>query len=160
MPNQVDGVTSHHVRYRAVPRTNRTPSTVNTRGHFATSSTNALPACGPSRPWQCSDADASPSASTDVASPYCCAPPLAPPPPAKAQQRIALRADVPQSLLAPTRVFTGNHPHVVADLLATMKPAGSSNDQHIREGRKRAHARMCHQAGYLGPRLGDHSSAS
>ena len=52
-----------HVRYRAVPRTNRTPSTANTPGRFAASSTNALPACGPSRPWQCSDADASPSAS-------------------------------------------------------------------------------------------------
>src|SRR5216683_7600668 len=36
--------TSHHVRYRAVPRTNRTPSTANTRSRFATSSTSGLPA--------------------------------------------------------------------------------------------------------------------
>src|SRR6204780_900372 len=39
----------------------------------------------------------------------------------ESQQRIALLADVPQSLLATTGVFARNHPHVVADLLATMK---------------------------------------
>jgi len=36
----------------------------------------------------------------------------------EAQQGIALLADVPQALLAGTRVLTRNHSHVVADLLA------------------------------------------
>jgi hypothetical protein len=35
--------------------------------------------------WQCFGAHASPSAGTDVASPHCCAPRLAPPPPATTQ---------------------------------------------------------------------------
>src|SRR5580700_6069660 len=38
------------------------------------------------------------------------------------QQRIALLADVPQSLLAATGFFTRNNSHVIADLLATLKP--------------------------------------
>src|SRR5450432_4514809 len=46
----------------------------------------------------------------------------------EAQQGVTLLADVPQSLLAGTGVFTRNHPHVVADLLATLKPTRSSDD--------------------------------
>src|SRR5712691_13238276 len=74
--------TSHHVRYRAVPGTNRTPTTVNTHNDSATSSTSEPPACAPSLLWQYSCADASPSECTDVASPGCSAqllerPPLA-----------------------------------------------------------------------------------
>src|SRR5215813_12326524 len=42
-PTKFTVFTSHHVRYRAVPRTNRTPATANTCNRFATSSTNALP---------------------------------------------------------------------------------------------------------------------
>src|SRR5437667_7092405 len=45
--------TSHHVRYRAVPRTNRTLTTVNTHNHSSTSSTTESPVCVPSLPWQC-----------------------------------------------------------------------------------------------------------
>src|SRR5258708_8183375 len=75
--------TSHHVRYRAVPRTNRTPSTANTRSNFATSSTGGLPACAPSLPWQCFCADASLSECTDVASPDCAPQLLEQPLPAK-----------------------------------------------------------------------------
>src|ERR1700677_3887401 len=37
---------------------------------------------------------------------------------------------------------------------ATIKATRSPDDQHIREGRKRAHARMRHQAGYLRSLLG------
>src|SRR5450755_2753161 len=40
--------TAHHVRYRAVPRTNRTLTTANTHIHSATSSTSQPPACVPS----------------------------------------------------------------------------------------------------------------
>src|SRR5271168_2072037 len=47
------------------------------------------------------------------------------------QQATALLADVPQPLLAPTGVLTRNHPHVRADLLATLKTFRSSDDQHI-----------------------------
>jgi hypothetical protein len=61
------------------------------------------------------------------------------------QQGVALLADVPQSLLAGTGVFTRNHAHVVADLLATLKPTRSSDDQHVGQCRKRAHTRMGHQ---------------
>jgi len=60
--------TSHHGRFRAFPRTNRTQTKANTHIHFATSSTNELPSCGPSRLWQCSCAGASPDAGTGVAS--------------------------------------------------------------------------------------------
>ena len=60
--------TSRHLRFRAVPRTNRTLKTANTHNHSATSSTTELPACDPSLPWQCFCGDASPGACTDVAS--------------------------------------------------------------------------------------------
>ena len=60
--------TSHHGRFRAFPRTNRTQTKANIHIRFATSSTNELPSCGPSRLWQCSCADASPGAGTGVAS--------------------------------------------------------------------------------------------
>ena len=52
----------------------------------------------------------------------------------EAQQRVALLADVPQPLLAATGVLAGYHPHIVADLLATMKSTRSSNDQQRRLG--------------------------
>jgi hypothetical protein len=61
--------TSHHVRYRAVPRTNRTRTTASTHNHSATSSTSEPPASAPSLPWQCSCADAPPGECTDVATP-------------------------------------------------------------------------------------------
>src|SRR4029077_11957503 len=61
--------TSRHVRYRAVPRTNRTLTTANTHNHFATSSTSEPPASVPSLPWQCSCVDAPPGECTDVATP-------------------------------------------------------------------------------------------
>jgi hypothetical protein len=62
--------TSRHVRYRAVPRTNRTSLTANSPNRFATSSTTEPPICAPSLPWQCSCVDASPSECTDVATPH------------------------------------------------------------------------------------------
>src|SRR5271168_3414471 len=68
----------------------------------------------------------------------------------EAQQGVTLLADVPQSLLASTGVLTRNHPHVVADLLATWKAFPSSNDQHESECRKRTHARMRHQSQHIG----------
>ncbi len=42
----------------------------------------------------------------------------------ESQQRIALLADVPQTLFAGTGVLTRNHPHVGADLLATSNRVG------------------------------------
>src|ERR1700751_104526 len=51
-PSTARRSTSSHVRYRAVPRTNRTLTTVNTHNHSATSSTTGSPACVPSLPWQ------------------------------------------------------------------------------------------------------------
>src|ERR1700688_3528286 len=75
--------TSHHVRYRAVPRTNRTLTTANTHNHSATSSTTELPACVPSLPWQCFCADASPGECTDVSSQDGCALLLGLPPPTR-----------------------------------------------------------------------------
>ena len=62
----------------------------------------------------------------------------------------ALLADVSQSLLASTGVLTGNHPHVDADLLASLKPCRSSDDQHLSQGRKRPHTGMGHQSQNLG----------
>src|SRR5437773_2991045 len=84
--------TSHHVRYRAVPRTNRTLTTANTYNHSATSSTTESPACVPSLLWQCSCADASPGACTDAVrmNPRRCLPRLHQ---QEAQQRTALLAD-------------------------------------------------------------------
>ena len=82
--------TAHYVRYRAVPRTNRTLTTVNTHNHSATSSTSELPASAPSLPWQCSCADASPGAGTDVASPAGYALLLGRPPPTRSATRNCL----------------------------------------------------------------------
>src|SRR6266853_3788275 len=61
--------TSGHLRYRAVPRTNRTLTTTNTHNHSATSSTTGPPAGVLSLPWQCFCVDASLGACTDVSSP-------------------------------------------------------------------------------------------
>src|SRR5258708_12731715 len=63
----------------------------------------------------------------------------------EAQQGTTLLADMSQSLLASTGVLTRNHPHVGADLLATLKPRRSSDDQHIGEGRKWTNTSMRHQ---------------
>ena len=79
--------TSHHVRFRAVPRTNRTLTTVNTHSHSATSNTTGSPAGAPSLPWQCSCVDASPGECTDVASQDGPALLLGPPPPARSATR-------------------------------------------------------------------------
>ena len=142
--------TSRHVRYRAVPRTNRTLKTANTHNHSATSSTTEPPVGAPSLPWQCSCVDASPGACTDVASPDVSRRCLGRLHQQEAQQGIALLADVTQSLLASTGVFTRNHPHVGADLLAALKPRRSSDDQHVGQRRERTHARMGHQSQRLG----------
>src|ERR1700682_3320033 len=45
----------------------------------------------------------------------------------EAQQGIALLGDVPPPLLVSTGVLTRNHPHVGADLFATLKPSWSSD---------------------------------
>src|ERR1700675_3555480 len=82
--------TSHHVRVRAVPRTNRTLTTVNTHNHFATSSTTGSPACVPSLPWQCFCVDASPGGCTDVSSQDGYALLLGPPPPTRSAVRNCL----------------------------------------------------------------------
>src|SRR6202521_87544 len=49
----------------------------------------------------------------------------------KAQQCVALLADMSQPLMAGTGVLTGNEPCVAADLLAARKPRRRPNDQHI-----------------------------
>src|SRR5271169_1721467 len=82
--------TSHHVRYRAVPRTNRTLTSVNTHNHSATSSTTGSPACAPSLPWQCSCVDASPGGCIDVSSQDGYALLLGPPPPARSATKNCL----------------------------------------------------------------------
>ena len=68
----------------------------------------------------------------------------------EAQQGTTLLADVPQPLFAPTGRLTRNHSHVRADLLAALKPRRCSDDQHLGEGRKRAHTGMRHQSQHLG----------
>src|ERR1700687_2392585 len=89
-PSSARCFTSHHVRYRAVPRTNRTLTTANTHNHSATSSTTERPASVPSLLWQCSCADASLGECTDAASQDECAPLLAPPPPTRSATRNCL----------------------------------------------------------------------
>jgi len=71
--------TSHHVRYRAVPRTNRTLTTANTRNHSATSGTSEPPAFRPIA-----------SACTDVVTPDCFVLPPEWPPPARRATRSCL----------------------------------------------------------------------
>ncbi len=143
--------TSRHFWFRAVPRTNRTPTTVNTHNHSATSSTTEPPACVPSLPWQCFCADASLGERTDVASPDECAPLLGLLfTQHEAQQGISLFADMPQSLLVSTGLLTRDHPHVCADLLATLKSSWSSDDQHVGQCRKRTDTGMSHQPHRLG----------
>src|SRR6195256_4894444 len=75
--------TSHHVRYRAVPRTNRTLTTANMHIHSATYSTSESLVGVPSLPWRCSYADASLNECTAVASQDGYVPLLGPLPPAK-----------------------------------------------------------------------------
>ena len=68
----------------------------------------------------------------------------------EAQQRTALLTDVSQALFASTGALSRNHPHVRADLLASLKPPRSADDQHIGKGRKRSHAWMRHQPHHVG----------
>src|SRR6516164_3992894 len=138
--------TSHHGAYRAVPRTNRTLMMANSHSHSATSNTNEPPCVFPSPPWQCFCADAWARCM------YRCY--LGRLHQQEAQQRIALFADVTQSLFASTGFLTRNHAHVRADLLAALKPSRSSDDQHIGECRKRPHTRMSHQSQNLGSLFG------
>ena len=138
--------TPRHVRFRAVPRTNRTLTTAKIHHHSATSSTTESPTGVPSRPWQCFCVDASPGVCIDVASQDGCA--LLPGLEfyqQEAQQRTALLADVPQALLASTGVLTRYQPNVGANLLAAFESRRRSDDQHKGECRKRTHARMCHK---------------
>src|SRR5277367_3880608 len=60
--------TARHVRYRAVPRANRTLPTAHTPNRSATSSTTARRFFVPWLPWRCSFLGASPDARTDDAS--------------------------------------------------------------------------------------------
>src|SRR5215471_4203130 len=64
----------------------------------------------------------------------------------KTQQRTSLPADVSQPLLAATGVLTRNQSYVGADLLAAVEPRRSSDDQHIGQCCKWAHAWMSHQS--------------
>src|SRR5215470_12546030 len=82
--------TSRHLRYRAVPRTNRTLTTTNTDNHSATSSTTESPVCVPSLPWQCFCVDASPGEYTYVSSQDERAPLLGLLPPARSAARNCL----------------------------------------------------------------------
>ncbi len=146
--------TSHHVRYRAVPRTNRTPTTANTHNPSATSSTSEPPA---STHRYLGNALLPTHRQVNVpTSPFRIAScrRLGRLHQQESQQGIALFADVPQSLLARTGVLTRNHPHIRADLLAAVKPLRSSDDQHVSQGRQWAHARMRHQPQHLGSLLG------
>jgi hypothetical protein len=52
----------------------------------------------------------------------------------EAQQGTALFADVPQSLFVTTGVFTRNHSHVAASLLAAWKAFPGSNNEHQGQG--------------------------
>src|SRR4029077_14248302 len=110
--------TSRHFRVRAVPRTNRTLTMVNTHNHSATSNTTEPPAASHG---YLGNTFVSTHRQVHV-----------PTPPVRvdscrrlgcfhqqeAQQRIALLADVTQSLFATTGFLTRDHPHVRADLLA------------------------------------------
>jgi hypothetical protein len=89
-PSSARRSTSHHVRLRAVPRTNRTLTTANTHSHSSTSNTNEPPDGVPSLPWQCSGADASPNVRSDVSSLDERVPPLVLPPPARNATRSCL----------------------------------------------------------------------
>src|ERR1700676_1307238 len=89
-PSSARCSTSHHVRFRAVPRTNRTLTTANTHIYSATSSTTEPPACAPSLPLQCSFVGGSPGGCTAVSSQddYALLP--GPPPPARSATRNCL----------------------------------------------------------------------
>ena len=146
--------TSRHVRYRAVPRTNRTLTTVNTHNHSATSSTSE-----PQLPSHRYLGNALALAHRQMNVPT--SPVgmdthrrLSSLRQQEAQQGVALLADVPQPLLAAAGVLTGNHPHVRANLLAAVETLRSSDDQHVGQCRKRAHPRMGHQPYHLGSFLG------
>ena len=60
---------AHHVRFRAVPRTNRTQTMANSRNHSATSSTSEPLDGVPVLPWQCFCVDALPDVRSDVSTP-------------------------------------------------------------------------------------------
>src|SRR6267378_1085121 len=59
-----------------------------------------------------------------------------------AQQRVALLADVSQSLPASTGVLTGNQPNVAADLLAAREPFRRPNDQNVHQPGDGSHPRV------------------
>jgi hypothetical protein len=70
------------------------------------------------------------------------------------QQRAALRADMPQPLLAGTGVLTRNQPGVAAELLAAGKPLRSPDDQNLDQSGDGSRAWVGHQPYHGGPRRG------
>jgi hypothetical protein len=142
--------TSHHVRYRAVPRTNR----LHRRRILATVSPHPVQAH--SQPaTHCYLGNALvpthrqvnvPTSPVRVVTRSC----LGSLHQQEAQQRIALLADVPEPLLAATvNPRWGSFPRSCRSACHD-EIDSSSNDQHVGECRKRAHARMSHQPQRLG----------
>jgi hypothetical protein len=58
------------------------------------------------------------------------------------QQRVALFRDVSQSSPLSTRIFQRHQSQITRDLLATLKPIRSPDDQHEGQRRQRAHSGM------------------
>src|ERR1700694_65176 len=76
-------LTAHHRDFRAVPRANRTFSTARNSIPCASSSKGEPPVFAPLPPWRFSVRAASSGGHTYSAIPQCCAPSLAPLPPAE-----------------------------------------------------------------------------
>jgi hypothetical protein len=60
----------------------------------------------------------------------------------KTQQRVPLFRDVSQAALVSARLLQRHQSQIARDLLATLKPIRSPDDQHERQRRQRTHSGM------------------
>jgi hypothetical protein len=61
-------------------------------------------------------------------------------------RRMVMFRDMAESSPIPARVFQRHQPQIARDLLATLKPIRSLDDQHERQCRQRPYSGMGHQA--------------
>jgi hypothetical protein len=125
--------TAHHRDVRAVLRANRTCSTARNPIPCASSSTNAPAVSAPWRPWRSSVLASSSGGNAYSATPEDCALSLASLPPAENATASCLVSCVSRSAPSPARIFQRHQSQITTDLLATLDPLRSPDDQHGRQ---------------------------
>ncbi len=154
-PNQLLDVLLHTMAmFRAVPRANRTFSPARNPIPCASSSTAEPLTCGPWRPWQSSALAASPGGNTYCAIPEGCATvTCAASTSRKRSSAFPCLRDMSQPSPIPARLLQRHQSQIARDLLATLKPFRSPDDQHESQCGQRTHSGMRLQPSRLGTLL-------